>query len=117
LLPARGRVAEPEASCDPRLAPALLEIGARPLAGRLREHVLVEARGQIHRPDELVTARIAGLATLLGQRDPRRLRERADGLRERQAILAHEEIERVAADPAAKAMEDALAGVDRERRC
>jgi len=101
---------------DPAVDAPLLEICARPLAGRLPERLLVEARREVHHPEELLPARIATLAAFLGQRDPRRLGECPDGLGEGEAVLAHEEAECVAAYPAAEAVEDPLARIDRERR-
>src|SRR5262249_13313627 len=66
---------------------------------------------------ELLAARVAAAgAGLVGQRDPRGLRQGAHRLRKREAILAHHEAERVAADPAAEAVEDALLRIDREGR-
>ena len=59
----------------------------------------VEARRELHRPEQLLPARIAALAALVWQRDAGRPGERADGLGEREAILAHQEAERVAARP------------------
>src|SRR4029453_8806520 len=115
-VPAVRGVAEAERFGDLRVDTALLEIGARPLAGRPRELGLVEARREPDGPKELVPPRIAALAALVRQRDAGRLRERAAGLGEREAILAHQAAERVAAHPAAEAVEDALARVDREGR-
>src|SRR5262249_11926744 len=113
-LPALGREAETKSSGDLGLDPALAEIGTRPLTGGLPEGVDVGARGEIHRPEELLSARIGARPTLVGQRDPDALCQRADRLGERETILAHDETEGVAADSAAEAMEDVLLGVDGE---
>src|SRR5262249_44691172 len=76
----------------------------------------VEARGEVHDAEQLLTAGIAGLrAALLGQRDAGRLGQRPHRFGERQPILPHKKAEDVAAHAAAEAMEDALLGVDHER--
>ena len=113
-VPALRGIAEAEALGDLGVDAALLEVGARPLAGRPRELLLVEARREPDRSEQLVPARIAALAALVCQRDAGRPGERADGRGEREPILAHQEAERVAPNPAAEAVKDALARVDRE---
>src|SRR5262249_54463518 len=115
-VPALRGVTEAERLGDLGVDTALLEVGARPLPGRPRELGLVEARREPEGPEKPIRSRIPALTALVGQRDPGRLRERANSLGEREAILAHEESERVAADATAEAVEDALPRVDCEGR-
>ena len=114
-VPALGSPAQSEAPGDLGLDAALVEIGAGTLAARGPQALGVEAGRQIHHAEQLFAARIGRPgSTVLGQRHVGLLGQCAHRLGEREAVLAHEEAEGVAAHAAAEAVEDALLGIDHE---
>ena len=115
VVPALGRVAEPEGARGLAPDPASLEIGAGAL--RLRpvpEPRLEAARGPLHEREEPVAG--AGLRRRLAARqgDARPVGQEAHRLGEVETIVAAQELEGIAAGVAAEAVEEVQLRVDRE---
>src|SRR5205807_1018526 len=115
-VPALRRVPEVEALGDGGIDAPPLEVRPRALALRPPEPVRVEREGELHRAVQRLPLALVPAAAVLREVDAGPAGERPDGLGEREPVLAHQEAERVAADAAAEAVEDALRRIHREGR-
>src|SRR5207302_1824126 len=115
-VPALRRVPEVEALGDGGIDAPPLEVRPRALALRPPEPVRVEREGELHRAVQRLPLALVPAAAILREVDAGPAGERPDGLGEREPVLAHQEAERVAADAAAEAVEDALRRIHREGR-
>src|SRR5262249_1257209 len=115
VVPAFRRIAEREPLRDLGIEAASLEIRPRLRASGLGERLDVEARREVHGPEELFPPGLSRGA-LVRERDVGLLRQRAHGLGKRGLVLTNEKAERVTADPATEAVEDSLLRIDHERR-
>ena len=117
-----GRVAEAELLDRLRRDAALGELRARARAGRRRELLAeVRRRDLVHLEQRLAQRRVAPRVVAvalgrLGQRDAELLREHPHRVLEADLLVQLEELEDVAADAAAEAVEEPLVGIDVERR-
>ena len=117
-VPPLRRVAEFERLDRRGGQPALLGVRARRRAlGFEAEHAMEERRRQLVGGVNLLlfAARARGFGRLLGECDPGPAREHARGFRERNALEQLNELDRVAALPAAEALEEAAIGMDVKR--
>src|SRR5581483_9636080 len=118
----RRRVPEPQALDRLRRDAALLQLLARARAGRRRELLAEVRRRDLVRLQQrfaqrAVPARLVGIAVgHLRQRHAEFLRQHSDGIGERDLLVQFEELEHVAADAAAEAVEEPFVRVDVERR-
>jgi hypothetical protein len=93
---------------------------SRRAAGVRRQHVAVELRRDLVQRDQAlplgVGVRIVARVTGLGQRHPELLRHHPHRLGEAQTLVQLDELEDVAADAAAEAVEEAALAIDVEGR-
>ena len=119
-LPLRRREAEPEALRRGCQHLAGLEVRARLRCGGSRELGPEVVAGQlVHRQQRLPLAlrgRVAGRIVRLRHPDAEALRQGQDRVRKGQALLELDELDDVAAGPAAEAVEEPPVPVDGERR-
>ncbi len=120
-VPGARRVSDSEPAQRLLLEAALGEVGARPprLLG-VPEVAGIEGGGAVEQLTERPSLLAAGLGlrvlALALELDPVAVGEQLDRLGEPEPLLLLDELDRVAADPAAEAVVELLLGVDRERR-
>ncbi len=120
LVPGARRVADPEGAQHLLAEPALGQVFAR-LAGLvgLPEVGRVEGGGAVEQLPEAASLLALGLGPrvllLALELDPVAVGEQLDRLGEAEPLLLLDELDRVAADPAAEAVVELFLGVDRER--